>query len=92
MASGVGVNPEKEIVLLRGYLHSAVEVSGFEPGLEDKLLFEVEGGVHPFKGPVVDLVLVKLIVTHRILHLFVHTCKNVLFLFTLCELKSYAAA
>lgn len=69
VASCVGIYPQKQVVLVGSHLYHAIQISTFEPRLKKQLFLQLQSGVHPFKGPIIDLIFVVLIMIHRILTL-----------------------
>jgi hypothetical protein len=67
VSSGVGVYPEEKVVLVGVHLYNAVKVTSFKPRLKNQLVSCLQRGIHAFKGSIVDLISVELVVVHRVL-------------------------
>lgn len=65
--AGVGVDPQEEVVFVMVYLYRAVQISALKSGLKHQLFLQVDGGVHAFKGAIVELIPVELIMRHYVL-------------------------
>lgn len=52
MSTSVGVDPQKEIELIRTHFDGAVEVAPFESSVEDELFAWLQSGVHAFEGSI----------------------------------------
>lgn len=69
MPPRIGVNPQKQIILILGNFNHTIQISGLKPGIELKFFLFVNGGVHTLKSPIINLIFVKLILTHSFLQI-----------------------
>jgi hypothetical protein len=52
VSTSVGVDPQKEIELIRAHFDDTIEVAPFEGSVEDELLVWLQSGVHALEGSI----------------------------------------
>lgn len=67
MPPGIGINPQKQIILILANLNNTVQITGLKPGIKFQLFVPIDGGIHSLKSPVIDLILIKLVLAHGFL-------------------------
>lgn len=64
VASCVGINPQKEVILIITHFDCTIQISSLKSRLKDEFFLQIECWVHSLESAVEDLVFVELIVQH----------------------------
>lgn len=68
MTSGVGINSEKEIKLVKVRFDDTIQISRLKSTIKNDLFFQVESGIHAFEGPVENRISIMIIGSQALLN------------------------
>ncbi len=66
MPSGIGIDSEKQIILIFPDLDNAIQISTLKSGLKDYLLI-IQSRIHPLKRSIINFIFEKAIMPHWVL-------------------------